>query len=193
MTPRKLRAQAFVELRAEDPEATSALAVARAHLEAGSALSALRRVRVFELAGALPDGGAIADRLHGSTQFYNPAKERCVVRAADGDGSPFEPGEVLVLVLERGGDRRPGAERWWRHETGERIEVREGVVWAMRFVAGEDAPGRAEDLAVTRDRAHGLLANPQFQEARVCAAETPPLDWLSRKTWRPTKRPRRSA
>jgi len=193
VTRRKLRAQAFVELRAEDPEATSALAVARAHLEAGSELSALRRLRVFELAGALPERDAIAERLHGSTQFYNPAKERCVVRAVDGDASPFGVDEVLVLVLERGGDRRPGAERWWRHETGGRIEVREGVVWAMRFAAGEDALRRGEDLAVTRDRTHGLLANPQFQEARVCATAPPPLDWLSRKSWRPTKRPRRSA
>jgi hypothetical protein len=193
MTGPRLRAQAFVELRAEDPEATSALAVARAHLEAGSTLAGLRRVRVFELAGALPEREAIAERLHGSTQFYNPAKERCVVRAADEDGSPFAPDEVLVLVLERGGDRRPGAERWWRHETGQRVEVREGTVWAMRFAAGEDALRRAEDLAVTRDRSHGLLANPEFQEARVCAAAPPPLDWLSRKSWRPTKRPRRSA
>ncbi len=193
MRKTKLRAQAFVELRAEDPEATSALAVAQAHLPSAGALASLRRMRVFELAGALPAGDDIAARLHSSTQFYNPAKERCAVRAHENDPAPFDPLETLVLVLERGGERRAGAERWWRHETGARIEVREGVVWAMRFAAGEDALARAEELAVTRDRTHGLLANPQFQEARVCAAAAPPLDWLSRKTWRPVKRPRRSS
>jgi len=72
------------------------------------------------------------------------------------------PGETLVLVLERGGERREGAERWWRHETGERVEVREAVVWALRFDPGGDAVARAADLAVTHDRAHGLFANPQF-------------------------------
>jgi hypothetical protein len=181
-----------VELRAEDPEAMSALAVARAHLEAGRSLAALRRLRVFELAGELPEREALAERLHGSTQFYNPAKERCVVRATEEEAAPFAPEETLVLVLERGGDRRPGAERWWRHETGERIEVREGVVWALSFGPGEDGHALGTELAVTRDRAHGLLANPQFQEARV-AVDAPPLDWLSRKSPRTAKRPGRSA
>jgi hypothetical protein len=185
--------QAFVELRAEDPEATSALAVARAHLDAARALEDLRRVRVFELAGALPDRAALAEHLHGSTQFYNPVKERCVVRADEGDTAPFAPDETLVLVLERGGERRPGAERWWRHETGERIEVREAVVWAMRFAVGGDAVALASELAVTRDRAHGLLANPQFQDVRVWPDHAPPLDWLSRRRAPAPKRARRSA
>ena len=112
MTPRR-RAQAFVELRAEDPEALSAFAVARAHLAAGRRLVALRRMRLFELWGALPGRAEMAERLHGSTQFYNPAKERCLVRTEDGDVAPFGPDESLVLVHERGGDRRLAAERWW--------------------------------------------------------------------------------
>ena len=40
---------------------------------------------------------------------------------------PIEPREIVVLVTERDGERRPAAERWWRHETGKDIEVREGV------------------------------------------------------------------
>jgi hypothetical protein len=195
VTEPKRRAQAFVELRAEDPEATSAFAVARSRLAAGRTLEALRRVRVFELAGALPERAALAERLHGSTQFYNPVKERCVVRAGEGDLAPFAPDETLVLVLERGGERRPGAERWWRREAGERVEVREGVVWAMRFAPGGDAVAHATELAVTRDRAHGLLANPHFQDVRVWPDAAPPLDWLSRKRAPApkAKRARRSA
>jgi len=188
MTAVKRRAQAFVEVRAEDPEATSALAAAREHLDAGSALVGMRRFRVFELAGALPAGAVVAEHLHGSTQFYNPAKERCVVRAGEDDPSPFAPEEALVLVMERGDERRPGAERWWRHETGSRVEVREGVVWALRFAAGTDSGRCAEDLAVTRDREHGLLANPHSQDCRIVAAGPPPLDWLSRRAGRSPRR-----
>jgi hypothetical protein len=187
MSEGRRRAQVFVELRAEDLEATSALAVVREHVEAGRALVALRRVRLFELAGALPGRAELAEQVRTSMLFCNPARERCVVRAEDGDAAPFGPGETLVLVLEREGERRAVAERWWRRETGERIEVREGLVWAMRFEAGEDAVTRAAELAVTRDRAHGLLANPQFQDVRVWPDPAPPLDWLSRKRTRAPK------
>jgi hypothetical protein len=66
-------------------------------------------------------------------------------------------------------------------------------VWALRFLPGEPAAALAEDLAITRDRAHGLFANPQFQDARVCAGGTLPLDGLSRKPTRASGRARRPA
>ena len=70
------------------------------------------------------------------------------------------------------------AERWWRHETGKDIEVREGVAWVMAFEGLETDPaGAAADLAVVRDRRHGLLCNPHAQEHRV-AAGTIPLPWM---------------
>jgi hypothetical protein len=192
VTAAKRRALAFVELRSEDPEAVSAFAVARDRLAAGRTLAGLRRLRVFELAGALEERDALAERLHGSTQFYNPAKERCTVRAAEPDPAPFAPEETLVLVIERGGERRSGAERWWRHEAGARVEVREGVVWALRFEAEPEPAARAAELAAVTDRAHGLLSNPQFQEHKVCADGAPPLDWLSsRRRARGARRPPR--
>lgn len=184
-------AQAWIELRATDPEAASAFAIARADLEAGRTLESLRRFRVFELRGALPDAANITTLLHRSTQFYNPGKERCVVRAVPGDAAPLRDGETLVLVFERGGERRTAAERWWKHETGERVEVREGVAWALRFAPGADAEGLAADLAVARDRAHGLLANPHAQEWRPGRMEgsdgNPPLEWIGSKVARGTR------
>jgi hypothetical protein len=189
----KRRAQVFVELRAEDPEAASALAIARERLPAGRALAGVRRFRVFELEGALPEPGALAGRLHGSTQFYNPAKERATLRTAAGDPQPVDPEEVLVLVVDRGGERRPAAERWWRHESGERVAVREGTVWALRFEPGPGAAALAEDLAVTRGRAHGLFANPHFQAHHVCAGGAPPLDWMSTRPAAARTRTRRTA
>ena len=182
MTAPKQFVQAFIEMRADDPEATSALAVAQRHLEAGRSLAGLRRMRVFELSGSLPPRATLEELLHRSTQFYNPSKERCAVRADSTDPAPGAAGEQYVIVFERGGERRAAAERWWRHETGARIEVREGVAWAMTFAPGIDAPAAAEALTVTRDRQHGLLCNPNFQEWRPASATGgPPLPWIATK------------
>jgi len=180
-------AQAWIALRAEDPEAASAFAVARERLAAAGSLRALRRYRVFELRGALPGTAALADLLHRSTQFYNPSKERCAVRADGAAPSPVGAGEAVVLVAERGGDRRAAAERWWRHETGEKLEVREGVAWVLDFEPGADAAALAAELAVARDRATGLFCNPHAQAAEV-ATGAPPLE-----RWPGARRARRGA
>ncbi|MFN8588091.1 MAG: hypothetical protein U0704_09865 [Candidatus Eisenbacteria bacterium] len=181
----KSHALVFVELRAADPEAVSALQVARAHLEGGAALTGLRRWRVFELRGELPEPAELAARLDRSTQFLNPAKERCTIVTGPGDRNPFAPHEAGVLVFDRGGERRPAAERWWRHDGGARIEVREGVAWGLAFAGVADAAG-VERVAVTTSRARGLLCNPHSQEWRwTPAGEAPPTDWISgRKTTR---------
>ena len=192
MTAPKRCVQAYVELTSADPEATSALGVARERLAAGRTLESVRRLRVFEIAGSALDHDAIAVRLHASTQFYNPARERCVLRTAAHDPVPAGGEEALVLVFERGGERRMPAERWWRHDAGERVEVREGVVWALAFAPGEDAAVRAAELAVTHSRAEGLFANPHVEEHRVCAGAAPPLDWMTKKVARTPRRGRRA-
>jgi hypothetical protein len=174
--PRQL--QAFVELRSEDAEAESALAVARARLAAGARLRGLRRVRLFELTGALPALGDSEALLHRSTRFYNPAKERCTVRESASGPAPFRAEESLVLVVDRGLERRAAAERWWKHETGEKVEVREGLVWALSFEPGTDGAAEAASLAAVTDRAHGLLSNPHFQDWRPGAGGAPPWGWL---------------
>jgi len=158
----------------------SALAIARDRLAAGRQLRTLRRVRVFELAGALPGRAQTEELLHRSTRFYNPAKERCTVRAAEREPAPFRPGEALLLVLDRGLERRVAGERWWKHETGEKVEVREGTVWVLGFEPGEDAAARAAELAEVRDRRHGLFANPHFQDWRPGEGAHPPWPWLER-------------
>jgi hypothetical protein len=171
--------QAFVETRSEDPEAVSALEVARARLAAGAKLRGLRRLRVFEVTGVLPGRPELEDLLHRSTRFYNPAKERCRVRASVTDAAPFAEEEALVLVSDRGLERRAPAERWWKHETGAKVEVREGVVWALAFEPGADAARDAASLAAVTDRAHGLLANPHFQAWSAAAGPHPPWPWLA--------------
>ncbi len=169
-------AQAWVELRSDDPAAVSALAVARARLAAGRTLASLRRLRLFELSGPLPAREELEALLHRSIQFYNPHKERCAVRASAGDPVPASSGEVLVRVAERDGGRRPAAERWWRHQTGESVEVRESVVWAMRFEGAGDPLAAARELALVTGRHQGLLCNPHAQTMDVAAGAVP-LPW----------------
>lgn len=172
-------AQAWVELVSDDPEAVSALEVARAHLPSGRALKSLRRVRLFELCGALPGREEFEALLHRSIQFYNPHKERCLVRFAVDQRTPLRAGERAVLLFDRGEERRTGAERWWRHETGKAIEVREGVAWLLGFESGVgDAAGAVEELTVLRDRRHGLLCNPHAQDHRFANAGIP-LPWMT--------------
>ena len=178
MTTSRDGAQAWIELRTDDPDAWSALATARSRLAAGRTLAALRRFRLFELAGATPGRGALEDLLHRSTWFYNPHKERCTVRTAARDRTPLDAAEVAVLVVERDGERRGAAERWWRHETGATVEVCEATVWALRFEHGEDVAARAAELAELHDPGHGLLCNPHSQ--RWALAERPPLAWIRR-------------
>jgi hypothetical protein len=165
--------QAWVELRAEDPEALSALAVAKATLAAGRTLASLRRLRLFELRGKLPGREEVEGLLHRSTQFYNPHKERCTVRAAADEPAPLSRDECVVVVYDRGSERRGAAERWWLHETRQKVEVREGLAWVLRFTNEPNPLERATELADLRDRRHGLLCNPHSQEFVAAAGEAP--------------------
>lgn len=170
-------AQAWIELRAHDPAAVSAFAVARGRLAAGRGLRGVRRFRVIELEGALPPREALERHLHESTWFYNPHKESCTVRVAESDPAPGAAAAQRVLVVERGGSRRAAAERWWRHVTGRRVVVREAVAWVLEFAAEADAAAAARSLMVLRGREEGLLANPHA-EAAALGGGTIPLAWI---------------
>jgi hypothetical protein len=172
-------AQAWVELKSDDPEAVSAFGIARARLAAGRALVSLRRLRLFELRGPLPAHGELETLLHRSIQFYNPHKERCHVRLAVSDPAPVAGDETLVLVTQRGDEERPAAERWWHQQTRSSIQVREGVVWALRFADGVDRGEATRELALLSDRHRGLLCNPHAQTMDVAVGPTP-LPWMDR-------------
>jgi hypothetical protein len=172
-------AQAWMERIASDPEAVSALAVARAHLDVGRSLVNLRRMRVIEVTGPLPAADELRELLHRSSQFYNPHNERCHLRIAEADAPPLDADERAVLVTERGEERRAGAERWWKHETGAVVEVREGVAWAMRFdLPAKQVAAAVESLALLRDRRTGLLCNPHAQDVGIAGTKVP-LPWLA--------------
>ena len=174
-------AQAWVELRSDDPEAVSAFGIARARLAVGRTLVSLRRLRLFELSGALPERDELEGLLHRSIQFYNPHKERCRVRLTSGDAPPAGADETLVLVTQRGDEERAAAERWWMQQTHTAVEVREGVVWALRFAEGTDPGSAARELALLTDRHRGLLCNPHAQTMEVADGPVP-LPWIQRVT-----------
>ena len=103
------------------------------------------------------------------------------MRANAAAPAPFRAEESLVLVLDRGLERRPAAERWWRHETGGKVAVREGTAWALTFEPGEDSARSAASLAAVTDRRHGLFSNPHFQDWRAGTGASPPWPWLTKK------------
>ena len=170
--------QVWIEAIADDPEAISAFEVARRSLAAARGLKRLRRMRLIEIAGVRSAGENVREHLHESTQFYNPHKERCHVRWSEQEPPPCDAGERAVLIHERGGERRSAAERWWRHATGESVQVREGVAWLI--TAESEAVGEALEagLVTLRDRQHGLLCNPNAQELRGAGAGIP-VPWFA--------------
>ena len=174
----KRAAQAWIVTIADDPEAVSAFEVAKRTLEAGRGLAGLRRARLIELEGVLPGAGELAARLHDSTRFYNPNKERCHLRVAAEDPPPLEAGEAAVLVFDRDGERREASERWWKRVTGTAIRVREGTAWIAAAVPGRTAREVLAELLEVKDARHGLLCNPHAQEFRT-AGETIPLPWFT--------------
>lgn len=170
-------AQAWILPVSDDPEAVSALGVARRFLGATD-LRGLRRARLIEIEGDLPPAAELASYLHDSTRFYNPNKERCHLRLSNSDPVPFGPGERAVLVFDRGGERREGSERWWKRTAGGRVRVREGTAW---IVEGADAAASVlwlDALTEVRGAGRGLLCNPHAQESRR-AGDAVPLGWFA--------------
>src|SRR5262249_941797 len=147
---RSRSAQAWVELRSADPWAWTALHAIRTHLFEGRQLRSVRRVRLFELSGALPARSRLEDLLHRSTHFYNPHKGGWVVRRGARGPVPVGAGDTTVLVWERDGGRCGAAERWLKRETGKAVRVRESTVWVLGW---EPGLSEAERLERTRDLA----------------------------------------
>lgn len=172
-------AQAWIEPIADDPEAVSAFGVARRSLGA-TGLRSLRRARLIEIEGALPEEADLAATLHTSTRFYNPNKERCLLRTQEADPAPVATGERAVLIFDRGGERREGAERWWKRVTGGAVRVREGAAWIAAAADPSRSEAELDALVEVRDARHGLLCNSNAQEYRK-GGEVIPLGWFAAK------------
>lgn len=175
--PARKVAQVWIETLSDDPEAVSAFAVAQ-RSPGGAMLRSLRRARVIEIEGALPPAAELAERLHDSTRFYNPNKERSHLRLNETDPAPVAAGERAVLVFDRGGERREGAERWWKRATGSAARVREGTAWILGAASAAELDVLTGQLFEAGDSGHGLLCNPHAEEYRRAEAQVP-LAWFA--------------
>jgi len=81
------------------------------------------------------------------------------------------PGCWAVDVWVRDGDGRdPAAVEWFRAQAAPEVyDLRRGTLWRLYLPTADAAAARelALDIAVTRARRQGLLANPQAQTAEV--------------------------
>jgi hypothetical protein len=82
-------------------------------------------------------------------------------------------GAFAVDIWVRDGDGRDAAAlAWFRSQAHHGLEdLRRGILWRLVLPAHDAAAAReaALELAVTRARAHGLLANPHAQTAEIVA------------------------
>jgi len=180
--------------RGVDLHAASARRVMGRRLAGGERLLGLQRAVLHTCWRREGDPGALSlERLLAQGRFYNPNKHRFAL--AELDGAPTEwftasghelpdgwPGALRDSDLPRGegtvldrllGGPPAGGETvvdLCTFPLGERGPLLSGVVWRLRLPADEPAPAvLAENLAVARDRAHGLLVNPWMQGWRLGA------------------------
>jgi len=107
-------------------------------------------------------------------RYVNSNRDVCLwlagARAYPQDAPPADVA-VEIWVCDGAGEDA-AALAYFRSQAGNAVQrVRRGTWWRlwMRTPAAEAAREAAWDLAVTRSRAHGLLFNPQAQQAEILA------------------------
>ena len=191
------RAQAFVELRAEDPEATSALAVARAHLEAGrDAGGAAPHARLR--AGGCAAGRATRSRSGCTARRSSTTRPRSAacVRADRRRSAPFAPEEAAGAGARARGRAPPGGRALVAARDGRRAS-RCARAWCGRF-ASRRAAGCAQrgsrNSRCARPRARTARQSPLPGAPRSASSGSPAAGLaLAQDRPRHSKRPRRSA
>lgn len=115
------------------------------------------------------DAEALLTRLAAVTNLIrNPNKHHLEI--VTGDARLHPRGNVWVLV-HTGDEGRELQDALSRHRllSGEVPAVRRGTLWELQLAAGEDRTATAEEIAVTRARKRGLLANPHVDTVHVLA------------------------
>lgn len=109
-----------------------------------------------------------------TTLFVNPNKHVFETRPASGQSTVSEPvGTYEVRCLVRDADYDPGAailEALRKMGFGDRVtRLAAGTLWTLKVRAAscEEALEMAREMAFTKSRNRGLLANPHYQECVV--------------------------
>jgi hypothetical protein len=160
-----------VRLKVPDTTAQSAEDTLRRNLGYDGTLESLRREDWWCFEVATDDPGAAracvrqwADRC---TALVNPNKHRAALDAPRGRA---EGTETSVLVRDREDLRAASMLRFLRSALGasDLVSLESGVLWTLRFRPGAGDPrALADDIARTRSRTRGLLANPHAQTVDI--------------------------
>ena len=169
----------LVTLKIPDVTALTAANTMRRRLGYAERLTALGRADYYRLeleaeseATALDLVRELAEK---TNHFVNPNKHAFTVRPYEQRvAPPAQDGEyeVEVLTTDAESDRSGELEAALtndRRAQGRVKAVHVGVLWTVRLRAehAQEAVEMARDLAVTRARGQGLLANPHFQAVRI--------------------------
>jgi phosphoribosylformylglycinamidine (FGAM) synthase PurS component len=169
----------LVTLKIPDVTALTAANTIRRRLGYAERLVSLQRADYYRLEIEAESEAVALDLVRELAQrtnhFVNPNKHSFTVRPFEQRVSPPSRDgdfEVEVLTTDAERDRSGDLEAALssdRLAQGHVKTVRTGVLWALRLRAErpQEALEMARDIAITRARDQGLLANPHFQAVRI--------------------------
>ncbi len=169
----------LVTLKIPDVTALTAANSIRRRLGYSERLTSLQRADYYRLELEAESEAAALDLVRELAQrtnhFVNPNKHAFTLRPFDQRVSPPSRDgdyEVEVLTTDAESDRSADLEAALagdRLAQGRVQAVHTGVLWNLRLRADspQEAVAMARDIAVTRARDQGLLANPHFQAVQI--------------------------
>jgi len=165
-----------VRLRVPDTVALSAEDVLRRKMGYGPRVGGLRREDWWRFEVETDDPARAAGRVETwaarCTALVNPNKHRARIEAVKDWPPGTTEAEVMILVRDRE-DVRARSMLGFLTDTLGASDLRSlasGTLWILRPGAGErDGRALAEEIAITRSRTSGLLANPHAQVVEVWA------------------------
>lgn len=159
-------------LKVNDPTALTALETLQRALGYGRGVAGVSRSEVWGFRWLETiDPAPVLERLARETNLLqNPNKHRMEI--AVGPGALAPRGNVWVLVWTAGeGSDLEETLRRHRLLSGSVPAVRRGTLWELDLAGGPAERARlAEEIAVTRERGRGLLANPHVADLRIFGA-----------------------
>jgi len=169
----------LVSLKIPDVTALTAANTIRRRLGYAERLPALRRADYYRLeVDAETEQAArdlVTDLAQRTNHFVNPNKHVFTVRMAQRRLTPPSTDgafQVEVLITDAESDRASEIEQALANDRiaqGRVKAVHVGVLWTLTLRADspQEALELARDIAITRARNQGLLANPHFQSVQI--------------------------
>lgn len=172
------RAAIRLWLKVADPTALTAQETLQRALGYGRVIQSVDRSVLWGFRWGQPaEPRAILERLAEATNLLqNPNKHRYEIAAGHEAIDPR--GNIWVLVSTPGAGSGMEATLRRHHLVGEETpQVRRGQLWELDLDGqGADLVTLAEEIAITRERKKGLLANPHVEDVTVFRSPPTALD-----------------